>query len=102
MRDVVDEYKMAIKKVDSNFDGDYYDNLIFGKTLMPAPEDPVGFEQLDLIGTPGAAAEQENAPTTEPKIGAPTEQVGEKAPDHSTAQPTQQSADQPLVPSTSS
>ena len=62
MRDAMDEYKMSIKKVDPTFDGDYYDNLIFGEPSTPAPEDPIGFKQLDPIGTPGAAAEPQNAP----------------------------------------
>ena len=31
MRDAVGEYKMAVKKVDPNFDIDYYDNLILGE-----------------------------------------------------------------------
>ena len=102
MRDAVDKYKMAIKKVDPNFDGDYYDNLIFGKPSTPAPEDPIGFKQLDPIGTLGAAAEPENAPTVEPETSAPAEQEGDKALDHLTAQPAEQVADQPLVPSSSS
>ena len=34
MRDAMDEYKMAIKKVHPNFDINYYDNLIFGKPLF--------------------------------------------------------------------
>ena len=62
MRDAVDEYKMAIKKVDPNFDGDHYNNLIFGEPSTLAPKDHVGFEQLDLIGTPGATTEQKAAP----------------------------------------
>ena len=33
MKDAVIEYKMVVKKVDPNFDGDYCDNLIFGKPL---------------------------------------------------------------------
>ena len=75
MRDAVDEYKMAIKKVDLNFDGDHYDNLIFGEPSTPAPEDPVGFKQLDPIGTLGATAEQEAAPSTEPQKDATTDQA---------------------------
>ena len=98
MRDAVDEYKMAIEKVDPNFDCDYYDNLIFGEPLTPAPEDPVRFKQLNPIGTPRAIAEQENAPAAESATSALAEQVEEKAHD----QPAQQSADQPLVPPTSS
>ena len=74
MKDALDEYKMAIKKVDPNFDGDYYDNLIFCEPLTPALEDPVGFEQLDPIGTPGATTEQENAPTAKPEMGVPTDE----------------------------
>ena len=77
MRDVVDEYKMAIKKVDPTFDGDHYDSLIFDEPSTPAPEDPVGFEQLDPIGTPGAATKQEAAP--------PAEQAQEGAPDQPTS-----------------
>ena len=99
MRDAVDEYKMAIKKVDPNFDDDYYDNLIFGEPLTHALEDPVGFDQLDPIGTSGAAAEQEAAPSTEPEKDAPTDQAQEKAPNQPTSQ---QPANQPPVPPTSS
>ena len=95
----MDEYKMAIKKVDLNFDGDHYDNLIFGEPYTPAPEDPVGLEQLDLIGTPGAAAEQEVVPSTEPEKDATTEQAQEEAPDQLTSQ---QAVDQPPVPPASS
>ena len=65
IRDVVDEYKMAIKKVDPTFDGDLYNSLIFGEPSTPASEEPIGFEQLDPIGTPGAAVEQEAAPPAE-------------------------------------
>ena len=48
---------MVVKKVNPTFDNDYYDNLIFSEPLIPMPEDPVAFEHLDSIGTPGAAAE---------------------------------------------
>ena len=65
IKDVVDEYKMAIKKVDRTSDGDHYDSLIFGKLSIPAPEDPVGFKQLDPIGTLGAAVKQEATPLAE-------------------------------------
>ena len=57
MRDVVSEYKIVLKKVDPNFNSDYYDNLILSEPQTLAPEDPVGFEQLDPIGTPGNATE---------------------------------------------
>ena len=58
MRNAVTEYKQAVRKVDPNFDGDYYDSLIFGEPQTPATKDPVGFEQLDPIGTHGTAAKQ--------------------------------------------
>ena len=57
MKDAVVEYKIVMKKVDLNFDGDYYDNLIFGEPLTPASEDLIGFEQHNPIGTPRATAE---------------------------------------------
>ena len=74
IRDAVDEYKMSIKKVDPTFNGDYYDNLIFSEPSTSAPKGPVGFKQLDPIGTPGAAAEPEGAPVAEPEGSAPAEQ----------------------------
>ena len=73
MKDAVAEYKIVVKKVDPKFDGDYYENLIFGEPLTPAPKDPIRFEQLDPIGTPGAIAEQETAPFAEPVVDAPTQ-----------------------------
>ena len=89
---------MVVKKVDPNFDGDYYDNLIFGEPLTPVPEDPVGFEQLDPIETPWAAAEQETAPAIKPETDAPTEQEQDKAAlDQPTIQPTSTTADQALI-----
>ena len=57
MRDVVADYKMALKKADRTFDADYYNNLILGEPLTLASEDPIGFKQLDPIGTPGVTAE---------------------------------------------
>ena len=56
MGDVVTEYKEVVKQVDPNFDGDYYDMLILDEPQTLAPEDPIRFEQLDLIGTPWTAA----------------------------------------------
>ena len=38
MRDAVDEYKMAIKKVDPTFNSDHYDSLIFGEPSTPRPK----------------------------------------------------------------
>ena len=81
MKDAMAEYKITLKKVDPNFDGDYYDNLIFGEPLTPAPEDPIGLKQLDPIGTLGATAEQNTAPATELVTDAPTQQQQEKAAD---------------------
>ena len=52
MRDAVTEYKITVKKVDPNFDCEYIDDLILSDPQTPAPEDPVGFNQLDPIGTP--------------------------------------------------
>ena len=69
MRDTVGEYKMAVKKVDPNFDLDYYDNLILGEPQTPAPEDSVGFENLDPIGTPKAHTEQSTTPLADPSAG---------------------------------
>ena len=68
MRDAFTEYKEAVNQVDPNFDGDYYDRLILDEPQTPAPEDSVGFEQLDLIGTPGTIA----IPPAEPNV-APAE-----------------------------
>ena len=57
MNDATEEYKASLKRVNPNFDAKYYDNLILEQeepqTL--APEDPVGFDQLDRIGTPSNA-----------------------------------------------
>ena len=50
-----------MKKVDLNFDSDYYDCLILGEPQTPALEDPTGFEQLDSIGTPKTTAEPNTA-----------------------------------------
>ena len=66
MMDAVAKYKVALKKADPNFDNDYYESLILGEPLTPVPEDPVGFDQLDPIGTPGVAAEQGTKALTEP------------------------------------
>ena len=55
MRDAVVEDKESLKQVDSSFDDDYYDRLILSEPQTSAPEDPVGFDQLDPIGTLGTA-----------------------------------------------
>ena len=85
---------MAIKKVDPNFDGDYYDNLIFGEPLTLVPE--------GSIETPGDAAEQDAAPSVEPETGGPAEQAQETTPYQQPAKPAQPSADQPPVRPTNS
>ena len=58
MRDATEEYKAQLKKVKPDFDTEYYDRLILEveepQTLTL--KDPVGFDQLNLIGTPGTAA----------------------------------------------
>ena len=66
MRDAVGEYKMAVKKVDSNLDVDYYDKLILSEPQTLVPEDPVGFKNVDPIGTPGVDAEQSTISLAEP------------------------------------
>ena len=64
MRDVVNEYKASIKKVDPTFDGDYYDCLIFCEPATPAPEDLVETpeEEAEPDVTPSAEHKQEEAP----------------------------------------
>ena len=53
MRDATKEYKAQLKTVNPSFDVGHYDRLILGldepQTL--APEDQVGFDQLDSIRT---------------------------------------------------
>ena len=53
MRDATTKYKASLKKVNPDFDAKYYNRLIFEayepQTLIP--EDPVGFDQLNSIGT---------------------------------------------------
>ena len=70
MRDATSEYKESLKRVDQSFDVDHYDRLILGEPQILAPDDPVGFDQLDLIETPGTvvghSADQDTAPTGEP------------------------------------
>ena len=58
MRDATKEYKASLKKVNLDFDVEYYDKLILraNEPQTPAPKDPVGFDQLNPIGTPGTTA----------------------------------------------
>ena len=60
MRDVVNEYKASIKRVDPTFDGDHYDCLISSEPDTPAPEDSDDdrLEEVELG--------QENAPVEQP------------------------------------
>ena len=100
MRDVVAEYKMVVKRVDPNFNGDYIDNLILGEPQTPAPEDPVGFKQLDLIETPGNAAEQNKEINVVPQQDAPVQPPASTTTDQSTSQPVEPTADQSFIPPT--
>ena len=58
MRDATEEYKAQLKKVNPDFDAEYYDKLILeaDEPQTPALEDLVGFDQLVLIRTPGTTA----------------------------------------------
>ena len=58
MKDATEEYKASLKRVNPNFDAEYYDNLILEQEELqtPVPEDPIGFNQLDPIRTPGNVA----------------------------------------------
>ena len=57
-QDATKEYKAQLKKVNSDFDVEHYDRLILAleEAHTPAPEDLVGFNQLDPIGTKRNAA----------------------------------------------
>ena len=59
MRDMVNEYKASIKKVDPTFDRDYYDRLISGKSDTPAPK--------DSLEMPEGMAKQEVAQSAAPE-----------------------------------
>ena len=58
IRDATEKYKTSLKRVNPDFDAEYYDRLILEveKPQTPAPEDLVGFDQLNPIGTLGTAA----------------------------------------------
>ena len=75
MRDVVNQYKESIKKVDPTFDGDYYDSLISGEPLTPAPE--------ELVETPADEVEQDVVPLAEHE----QDKVSDKQPVESAQQP---------------
>ena len=76
MRDVVNEYKASIKRVDPTFDGDYYDRLVSGEPDTPAPEDS---DEAPLV-----AVEQGVVQSTEPEQPSAPDQH----PQTSTDQPT--------------
>ena len=58
MRDATEEYKASLQRVNPKFDVVYYDRLILeaDEPQTHAPEDPIVFDQLDLIETPRTAA----------------------------------------------
>ena len=99
MRDAITEYKIVVKKVDPNFDGDYYENLILGEPQTLAPEDLVGFEQLDPIRAPGKAAEQNVETQVEPLKDAPVQPLANTSTDQPTSRPSKPAANQSAVPS---
>ena len=74
IRDATEEYKESLNKVNPDFDADYYDKLILeaDEPQTPAPKDPIGFDQLDPIETPGITA----GPSTD-KGAAPAEKPTE-------------------------
>ena len=53
MKDVVDKYKMVVKKIDPNFDAGYYDNLIFPEPMTTASEDLLGSSNWTRLGHKG-------------------------------------------------
>ena len=105
MRDATEEYKTSLKNVNPNFDAEYFDRLILeaDEPQNPTLEDPIGFDQLDPIGTngtpvgPSALGEEAVASTSqtaEELIEPPTDQP--TAP--STAQPAGFPTAQPVGP----
>ena len=96
MRDVVAEYKEALKGVDPNFNGDHYDKLILGEPQTIASDNPVGFKQLAPIGTPGIAT----SPLVEPNA-APAETLAMAQQEALIQQPAEPTADQGIAPATS-
>ena len=76
----------------------HYDNLILGEPQTPAPEDPVGLENLDPIGTPGADAEQSTVPLAEPLVDNPVQPPLGATTNQPSSQPAQLTTDQPSVP----
>ena len=99
MRDATTEYKESLKSIDPNFDFDYYDRLILGDLQTPAFEDPVGFDQLNLIGTLGTTA----GPSTD-QDAAPVEKPAKPLADQDAAsvkRPTEPPANQDVAPVTS-
>ena len=76
MRDATMEYKESLKRVDLSFNADHYDRLILGELQTLTPEDSVGFDQLDPIGTLGTtmgpSVDQDIVPAKEP-TEAPTD-----------------------------
>ena len=58
IRDATKEYKAQLKRVNPDFDAVHYNRLILEADVPQTPtlEDPVGFDQLDPIGTPRTTA----------------------------------------------
>ena len=61
MGDATAEYKESLKQVNLNFNANYYDRLILGKPQTLAHKDPVGFDQLNPISTPGIVVANQTA-----------------------------------------
>ena len=72
-----EEYKASLKRVDPNFDAEYYDDLILqqalGELQTPITEDLVGFDHLDPIGTLGNTVDpsvvNQNADASSSQVG---------------------------------
>ena len=92
MRDATEDYKASLKKVNLDFDVEYYDKLILeaNEPQTPASEDPIG---LNPIGTPGTAA---GSSTLGEEVVASTLQATEQP----AGMPVDPPTDQPTVPST--
>ena len=96
MQDAIEEYKAQLKKVNPDFDVDHYDKIILGleEPQTPTPEDPIGFDQLDPIGTLGNAA---GPSTIEANAEASTSQATEQPADKPVNQPADPLAEQPTT-----
>ena len=59
MNDTTEEYKASLRRVNPDFDAEHYDRLILEleKPQTLTPNDPVGFDKLELIGILGNAVD---------------------------------------------